>query len=196
MLNPARVSLAGFLIQDVRKGETMAFGFRLPWTRTAAPGPPEAKSCRAGAIAAFADGDGARWSGRSYAGLAREGFMRNPVAHRATRMIAEAAAPCPGWCSTAAASRSAIRCSTCSSPERAARAPASSRRSTAIWCCRAMPGSSRSLAARIAGLHLLRPDRMRVIEGPDGWPVAYDHQAGGRRGASRRARGGAAGCCT
>jgi hypothetical protein len=38
---------------------------------------------------------GARWSGRSYAAIAREGFMRNPVAHRATRMIAEAAASVP-----------------------------------------------------------------------------------------------------
>ena len=27
--------------------------------------------------------------------MAREGFMRNPVAHRATRMIAEAAASVP-----------------------------------------------------------------------------------------------------
>jgi phage portal protein BeeE len=33
----------------------------------------------------------------------------------------------------------------------------------------------------MAGLQLLRPDRMRVIEGADGWPVAYEHQSGGRR---------------
>ena len=37
----------------------------------------------------------ARWTRRDYAGLAREGFMRNPVAHRAVRMIAEAAAAMP-----------------------------------------------------------------------------------------------------
>ncbi len=37
----------------------------------------------------------AHWSSRSYASLSREGFMKNPVAHRAVRMIAEAAASVP-----------------------------------------------------------------------------------------------------
>ena len=55
----------------------MAFGLRLPWTRAAASKPPAAKSWLPGAIAALAESDGARWSGRSYAGVAREGFMRN-----------------------------------------------------------------------------------------------------------------------
>lgn len=29
-------------------------------------------------------------------------------------------------------------------------------------------------------LHVLRPDRVRVVQGPDGWPEAYDYQVGGR----------------
>jgi HK97 family phage portal protein len=29
-------------------------------------------------------------------------------------------------------------------------------------------------------LHVLRPDRMKVVPGPDGWPEAYEYSAGGR----------------
>ena len=29
-------------------------------------------------------------------------------------------------------------------------------------------------------LHALRPDRMKVVPGPDGWPTAYDYSVGGR----------------
>ena len=32
----------------------------------------------------------------------------------------------------------------------------------------------------VRGLYGLRPDRMRVVTGPDGWPVGYDYTAGGR----------------
>ena len=48
----------------------------------------------AGFIAFHAQGE-ARWTRRDYAALAREGFMKNPVAHRCVRMIAEAAAAVP-----------------------------------------------------------------------------------------------------
>ena len=33
--------------------------------------------------------------------------------------------------------------------------------------------------ARLRELHLLRPDRMAVVPGADGWPAAYDYTAGG-----------------
>ncbi|MCJ9754977.1 phage portal protein, partial [Neorhizobium sp. BETTINA12A] len=54
---------------------------------------PETKTASGFAIVS---GEGAaQWSGRSYAALARAGFMKNPVAYRAVRMIAEAAAAVP-----------------------------------------------------------------------------------------------------
>jgi phage portal protein BeeE len=31
-----------------------------------------------------------------------------------------------------------------------------------------------------AELHVLRSDRMALVPGPDGWPVAYDYAVGGR----------------
>ena len=39
-------------------------------------------------------------------------------------------------------------------------------------------------------LHVLRPDRMRVVPGPDGWPDAYDYAVGGRTLRYHQAREG------
>jgi len=36
------------------------------------------------------------------------------------------------------------------------------------------------LSGRLRELHVLRPDRMKVIPGPDGWPEAFEYSAGGR----------------
>ncbi len=53
--------------------------FRLPWRR-----PAESERLReikaASGFIAIAHEGRAHWTGRSYAALAREGFMRNPVA--------------------------------------------------------------------------------------------------------------------
>ena len=35
------------------------------------------------------------------------------------------------------------------------------------------------LSGTLRELHVLRPDRMKVIPGPDGWPEAYEYTAGG-----------------
>jgi lysozyme family protein len=36
------------------------------------------------------------------------------------------------------------------------------------------------LSGRLRELHVLRPDRMKVIPGPDGWPEAFEYSASGR----------------
>jgi len=33
------------------------------------------------------------------------------------------------------------------------------------------------LSGRLRELHVLRPDRMKVIPGPDGWPEAFEYSA-------------------
>jgi hypothetical protein len=137
---------AVFCFSDLERIMTMAFGLRLPFT----PGegqdvhPPPRAGCRAPLRRCRAT-RAASWSGRSYAAIAREGFMRNPVAHRATRMIAEAAASVP-WVvfDGGAASRSGIRSRICSiGPTRTVRATGFSRRFTVTLFSRAMAGSTR-----------------------------------------------------
>ncbi|MBL4758393.1 MAG: phage portal protein, partial [Rhizobiales bacterium] len=50
------------------------------------------KSSKTGALVALHSQGRPVWTPRDYAALAREGFARNPVVYRCTRMIAEAAA--------------------------------------------------------------------------------------------------------
>ena len=51
---------------------------------------PERKASRAGSVIALAAAGRARFSPRDYAALAREGYARNAIAHRAVRRGAAA----------------------------------------------------------------------------------------------------------
>ena len=51
----------------------------------------EAKASRTAAVFAWQGVGRPVWTPRDYAALAREGYQRNPVVHRAVRMVAEAA---------------------------------------------------------------------------------------------------------
>ncbi len=50
---------------------------------------------RTGAAFAFTTADRPVWTPRDYGALAREGFCRNAVVHRAVRLVAESAAATP-----------------------------------------------------------------------------------------------------
>ena len=143
---------------------------------------PSAKM--AGSVLAALSGEGpVRWSGRGYAGLAREGFMKNPVAHRAVRLVAEAAASVP-WTVFAG-------------PREVADHPASallarpSPEMTGTMFFETLYGhlllggnafvAPVMAGGRLSGMQLLRPDRMRPVSGPDGWTEAWVHETGGRR---------------
>ena len=158
--------------------------FRLPWgfpggrdgARAAAG--TETKSSAGFAIVA---GDGAaRWSGRSYGALSRTGFMRNPVAHRAVRMVAEAAASVP-WLAYGGETELADH------PALALLAQPNGRQAgpdffEALYGHLALSGNAYVEPLAIGGmvreLHLLRPDRVSIVEGRDGWIAAYDYRAG------------------
>lgn len=125
---------------------------------------------------------GPSWTGRGYAALAREGFARNPVVYRCVRMIAEAATRVPlqvvenGETQTehpvaALLSRPNAQESGRELMER-------------LYSYLQTSGNAYVQAAlvdgEVKGLFGLRPDRMRVVTGPDGWPVGYDYTANGR----------------
>ena len=119
---------------------------------------------------------------RSYAGLAREGYMNYPVAHRAVRLVSEAAASVP-WL----AYRDGVE--TADHEVLALIAQPNARQGggeffEALYGQLLLSGNAYllpvSAGTRLAELHLLRPDRMRVLEGRDGWPEAYEYRAGSR----------------
>ncbi len=133
-----------------------------------------------GAVVALHAGGHAVWSGRDPATLARDGFRRNPVVHRAVRLVAEAAAGVPLILSEGEAELF-------SHPLLAllARPNALQGRAALIEAVVAhllTAGDAYLEAVSLDGapreLHALRPDRMRVVAGSDGWPEAYEYRVG------------------
>jgi HK97 family phage portal protein len=151
----------------------------LPWRRPAGRSAvPETKA--AGFLSLAAEGR-ASWTGRSYAALSREGFMKNPVAHRCVRLVAEAAACVPLLIYE-------------NGRERAGHPLAALMRQPngrmggpdffeALYGHLLLSGNAYVEPLTVGGelreLHLLRPDRIGIVEGRDGWPEAYDYRAGG-----------------
>lgn len=162
----------------------MRFTFPLPWRRPVErEGVPEAKAA-SGFLVMAGEAGRAFWSGRSYNALSREGFMRNPVAHRAARMVAEAAASV-NWLlydgddeisGHALLQLMARPNGQMSGPDFF----------EALYGHLLLSGNAYIepvlIGGRLRELHLLRPDRVSIIEGADGWPAAFDYRAEGRGG--------------
>ena len=149
----------------------------------------EAKASRTGRAdrvpgARAAGVDAARLCGAGARGL-RAG---TPSSIAAVRLIAEAAASVPWLLYDGAAEldrASAARAARAAEPApgrrrlpRGARRPSARRRQR---LCRG-GGADRPTGRRrpVRELHALRPDRMKVVPGADGWPEAYEYTVGGR----------------
>jgi HK97 family phage portal protein len=121
------------------------------------------------------------WSPRDYAGFAREGYARNPVVYRAVRMIAEAAACVPVRLFDAGTELTAHPLlDLLARPNAAACGPDLME----DWYGYLLiAGNAYMEAVSVGGapreLHVLRPDRMKVVAGADGWPEAYEYTANG-----------------
>ncbi|MFI0396294.1 phage portal protein [Paracoccus jiaweipingae] len=147
----------------------------------------EKKASATGRIVALAAGALGRpiWSARDTGSLTRGGFVANPVGFRCVRLIAEAAAAVPLVLQD--------------------RAQRFDQHPVLDLLRRPNPGQGRAelfealfgqimltgngyveaVGARGDGLpeelHVLRSDRMSIVPGPDGWPVAFEYSVGGRR---------------
>ncbi|PHP26774.1 phage portal protein [Limimaricola cinnabarinus] len=146
-------------------------------------GAPEAKASAAGRCLAWPGAGRPAWSARDTVSLTRAGFVGNPVGFRAVRLISEAAAALPLMLQ-----------------DRGRRYDAHPALSL---LARPNPGQGRAeLIEALVGqilltgngyveavgtealpceLHVLRSDRVSLVPGADGWPVAYDYAAGGAR---------------
>jgi hypothetical protein len=171
----------------------MRLPFRLPWALPAEQGAVSDVKAAGGGVSLVAAEGEARWTGRSYASLSREGFMKNPVAHRTVRLVAEAAAAIP-WLAYRDAQELDRH------PALALLATPNARMGgadffEALYGHLLLSGNAYveplAIGPRPAELHLLRPDRVSVVAGADGWPEAYDYRAGSQR--RRIPAGGSAG---
>ena len=142
----------------------------------------EAKASRAGPLIAFQSHGRAQWTPRDYAALAREGFAKNAIVYRCIRMIAEASASVP-WLLYEGAEE-------IDNHPLLALLAAPNRRSDGAGFREALAGhlltagnayvEAVAVDGMVRELHLLRPDRMKVVPGGDGWPEAYEYSVAGR----------------
>jgi HK97 family phage portal protein len=157
---------------------------RLPdWlSRRAASRAPQTKASRAAKLVALFADRRPVWTPRDYASLAEEGYRRNPIVFRCVRLIAEAAA-------TAVPILHAGNRELRDHPVLALLAEPNPRQVGTtlledLYGHLLVSGNAYLEAVAIDGLprelYALRPDRMRLVPGSDGWPEAYDYTVGGR----------------
>ena len=144
---------------------------------------PERKASAAGRVAVWGMGGRAVWSARDLGSLTRTGFMANPVGFRAVRLIAEAAAALPVIVQDAERRYEAHPMAALMARPNAAQGRAELLE--AVYGQLLLSGNAYVEAvpgeAMLPGeLHVLRSDRMAVVPGADGWPVAFDYTVGGR----------------
>ncbi|TKT81222.1 phage portal protein [Aquamicrobium sp. LC103] len=152
-----------------------------PWARS-----PEDDGARVerksgagyGFVALHMQGD-AIWTRPDYAALAREGFMRNPVVHRAVRMIVEAASAVP-WLLYDGRRELDTHplLELLARPNQRQAGPSFLE---TFYGHLLMSGNAYVElldAGELKELHLLRPDRVAVVADAQGWPVALDYREG------------------
>jgi len=142
----------------------------------------EEKASRTGPLVAFHMTGQPLWTPRNYADLAREGFTKNAVVYRCVRMIAEAASSVTLYAFEKGQPINAHPLlDLIARPNATQCAPDLLE---AWYGFLLVSGNAYMEAVSVSGevreLHVLRPDRMKVIPGPDGWPEGYEYTAGGQ----------------
>jgi hypothetical protein len=144
--------------------------------------PPETKSSRTARLLAFESGGRARWSPRNYASLAREGYLANAIVHRSVRLIAENAAACRFLVFEGAAERDAHPLSqllTRPNPRQDGGVFFEMLVAHLLLAGNAYIEAV-ALNDRVRELYALRPDRIKLVPGADGWAEAYEYGVGAR----------------
>jgi len=144
--------------------------------------PPEAKASRTAHLLALESGGRARWTPRDYAALAREGYVGNAIVHRCVRLIAENAAACAYLVFDGARE-------TAAHPLAQLLTRPNPRQDGGVffemlYAHLLLSGNAYveavTLGDSVRELYALRPDRMKVVPGPDGWAEAYEYSVGAR----------------
>ena len=144
---------------------------------------PEIKASATGPVVAYHTAGRVAWTPRDVVSLTKSGFTSNPVGFRAVKLISEAAAALP-----LNVQDDGQRYET-HPVVRLLRAPNAAQGRAEFF--EALYGqfllSGNGYLEAVAGeglpleLHVLRSDRMSIVPGADGWPVAYEYAVGGRK---------------
>ncbi|MBZ8135514.1 phage portal protein [Afifella sp. IM 167] len=144
---------------------------------------PEAKASRTGPLIAFQRAGRPVWTPRNYAALARRGYEENAVAYRAVRMVAEAAASM-AWILTEdgreASEHPLLELLRRPNPRQAGADLFEAAYGHLMLSGNAYLEAVFGADGEVAELYALRPDRMKVVPGADGWAAAYEYAVAGR----------------
>src|SRR5438067_4249526 len=144
--------------------------------------PPEAKSSRTARLIAFENGGRARWTPRDYAALAREGYVKNAIVYRAVKLVAENIGGCAFLVEEGAETRDRHPLLDLIARPNPRQDRAQFLEAVATHLM--IAGNAYVEAVAVDGspreLHVLRPDRIKLMPGADGWPEAYDYTVAGR----------------
>jgi HK97 family phage portal protein len=146
--------------------------------------PDEVKASATGPVIAYRGTGRVAWSPRDTASLIRTGFAGNPVGFRAVKLIAEAAAALPLVLQDAERRYDAHPM--LGLITRPNQAQGRAELFEALYGQLLLTGNGYLEAVGTPGevpseLHVLRSDRMSLVPGADGWPVAYDYTVGSRK---------------
>jgi len=145
---------------------------------------PEVKASATGPVISWQNGGRVAWSPRDTVSLTRTGFAGNPVGFRVVKLIAEAAAALPLVLQDRAQRFDVHPILSLVNNPNAAQGRAELME--ALFGHLLLSGNAYVEAAMGEGalpveLHVLRSDRMRVVPGPDGWPMGYEYAVAGKK---------------
>ncbi|MFV0334744.1 MAG: phage portal protein [Tropicimonas sp.] len=143
----------------------------------------ERKASATGPVIAWQGGGRVVWSPRDTASLTRMGFVSNPVGFRCVKMIAEAASAIPLTCQDARRRYDVHPVLDLVNRPNAGQGRAELLE--ALIGHLLLSGNGYLEAVGDGGLpfelHVLRSDRMSIVPGADGWPVAYEYSVGAKK---------------
>ena len=145
---------------------------------------PEAKASATGPVVSWQSSGRVAWSPRDVTSLTRTGFLGNPIGFRSVKLIAEAAAALPLVLQDRSQRFDVHPILSLIGNPNAAQGRAELME--ALYGHLLLSGNAYVEAVLGEGavpveLHVLRADRMSVVPGSDGWPVAYEYAVGGKK---------------
>jgi HK97 family phage portal protein len=145
---------------------------------------PQTKASATGPVVAYHSAGRVAWSARDTVSLTRTGFAGNPVGFRSVKLIAEAAAALPLVLQDRERRYDAHPVLALMRQPNGAQGRAELLE--ALFGQLLLSGNAYVEAVPGEGplpleLHVLRSDRMKVVPGADGWPVAYEYAVGARK---------------
>ncbi|MFW8634272.1 phage portal protein [Cribrihabitans pelagius] len=146
--------------------------------------PLQTKASAAARVVSWQGAGRVAWSPRDSVSLTRSGFAGNPVGHRVIRLISEAAAAVPLVLQDRQQrfdSHPLLSLLARPNPGLAQAGLMEAVCGHLLLAGNAYVEAVPSETGLPVELHVLRPDRMSVVPGPDGWPAGFEYAVGGRK---------------